>query len=116
MKASQRDPRVYLEDIHAAGRKIGGYIIEGEHTFFTDEKTQDAVIRQISIIGEAASKLPSALKKKYPDIPWQKIVGMRNILVHEYSDVNLKRVWEVVDRDLPVLRDAVEIMLEGLSS
>lgn len=112
MIAAKRNPRVYLQDILSAIAKVEEYTREGERPFFTDGKTQDAVIRQISIIGEAASKLPSSLKMKHQEIPWRKIIGMRNIIVHDYSETDLPMVWNVAERDLPVLKSAIEAMVE----
>lgn len=106
-----RNYRVYLEDIRDAIGRIDQYAVAGERTFFVDEKTQDAVIRQISIIGEAASRIPSAWKTKFAEIPWKKVTGMRNILVHDYSDTDIERVWRTVRSDLPPLNRTVIRML-----
>jgi uncharacterized protein with HEPN domain len=108
MRSTTRDPRVYLDDILAAITRIEAYTAEGKGVFLRDGKTQDAVIRQLSVIGEAAAKLPAAIRTTQPDIPWKAIVGMRNILIHEYSAVSIRGVWATVVRDLPVLRRAVE--------
>lgn len=109
---AKRDPRVYVQDMLLAIAKVQEYAREGERVFYADGKTQDAVIRQISIIGEAASRLPVALTAKHKSIPWKNIVGMRNIVVHDYSEVNLQRIWEVVERDLPALKSAIGAMIE----
>ena len=111
MNGKRRNPRVYLEDILSAIAKIGEYTKEGKDAFFADEKTQDAVIRQISIIGEAAAKLPATVKTKHPEIPWRKTIGMRNIVIHDYSETDMPTVWIVVERDLPVLKKEVKAML-----
>ena len=76
---------------------------------------QDGIIRQVSIVGEAATKLPAAWKKKYADVPWKLITGMRNILIHDYADINLERVWLVTERDLPKLKKTVEAMLKEIA-
>jgi uncharacterized protein with HEPN domain len=104
MKTSQRDPRVYLEDILSAIARIERYIAEDEVMFFKDEKTQDAVIRQISIIGEAVARLPLNVRKNHTDIPWKHIIGMRNIMIHDYAETDLSTVWSVAVRDLPPLK------------
>lgn len=114
MKSRARDPRVYLEDIRSAIDRIEKYTAEGKDAFLRDGKTQDAVIRQLSVIGEAAGKLPAALRARQPDIPWKAIVGLRNILVHDYSSVSIRSLWMTVVRDLPVLRHAVETLLTSL--
>ena len=115
MKTSARDPRVYLQDILSAIALIEEYTYEDKQFFCVDTKTQDAVLRQISIIGEAAAKLSSSLKVKHPEIPWKNIVGMRNIVVHDYSKTNIPAVWIVVERDLPVLRHAIQEMLKEIA-
>ena len=68
-----------------------------------DGTTQDAVIRQIGIVGEAASKLSTDFRAKYPTIPWIQIIGMRNVVVHQYWEVKLEVVWEAATRDVPAL-------------
>ena len=112
MKNTKKNPRVYLEDILSAIAKIKDYTKEGKEMFFEDEKTQDAVIRQISIIGEAAAKLPSNLKVQYPEIPWKKTIAMRNIIIHDYSQTDMPTIWIVVERDLQVLQKTVEKMMK----
>jgi uncharacterized protein with HEPN domain len=111
MRSAKRDPRVFLDDILAAIARIEAYTVEGKAVFLRDGKTQDAVIRQLSVIGEAAAKLPTAVRAMQPDIPWKAVVGMRNILIHDYSAVSIRSVWATVIRDLPALRHAVEAIL-----
>ena len=112
MRPAKKNYRVYLEDILAAIKRISDYTTKGEREFLTTALVQDAVIRQLSIVGEAAAKLPLALRAKYATIPWKKIVGMRNIIVHDYSRLNLQRVWDTVERDLSGLQGIVEAMLK----
>jgi uncharacterized protein with HEPN domain len=116
MKEARRDPRVYLQDILSAIVHVERYTTEGKRVFLEDEKTQDAVIRQLSVIGEAAARLPIALKTKHPEIPWKKVIGMRNIIIHEYADIRVESIWETVERDLPGLRDTVEAALRNLAA
>lgn len=115
MKASRRDYRVYLQDILIAIQRIRDYTPNGEDDFFHSGMVQDAVIRQVSIIGEAAAKLPSTVRAMRPDVPWKQIIGMRNIVIHDYSEIKIGRVWATVDRDLPVLKPMIEAMLADLS-
>jgi uncharacterized protein with HEPN domain len=72
-------------------------------TFLTDPRTQDAVIRNLEIIGEAASRVSPALQAAHPDLPWEQMRGLRNRLAHAYFDVDLTIVWDVVERELPEL-------------
>jgi uncharacterized protein with HEPN domain len=71
--------------------------------FISKKEVQDAVIRRLEIIGEAARHLPAEFSAKYPAVPWRKVAGMRNILIHEYFGVDLNLTWNVVKVDLPEL-------------
>ena len=72
---------------------------------------QDSVIRNLEIIGEAARNLPADLRKSYPKVPWRSMMGMRNVLIHEYFGVDLDIVWKVVVQRLPILKSHVTVML-----
>src|SRR6266446_988496 len=99
MRASKRDPRVYLQDILSAIEKIAIYSTKGKEGFFTDSLVQDAIIRQFSIVGEASAKLPNSVREQCPDVPWKQIVGMRNVLIHDYSEINQETIWDSVEDD-----------------
>jgi len=114
MRKTAKDARLYIEDILTAIGRIEEYSVDGKKGFLMDSKTQDAVIRQLSIIGEAAAKIPSSLRARHADIPWKDIIAMRNILIHDYSEVNIRRVWETVVRDVPVLSIAMRAILARL--
>jgi len=75
--------------------------------FIEDIKTQDAVVRNIEIIGEAAKGLSNVLRDRYPSIPWKEISGMRDKLIHSYFGVNWDIVWDVVTHDLPILYEEI---------
>lgn len=102
-----RDSRLYLDDILDAIHQIQSYV-EGltEAAFAADRKTQDAVIRNLEIIGEAAGKLPAEIRDAAPEIDWRKITGLRNILIHEYFGINLPIVWDLVKNKLTPLESA----------
>ncbi|MEK7137154.1 MAG: HepT-like ribonuclease domain-containing protein [Patescibacteria group bacterium] len=112
MNTRKKNPGVYLQDILTAIERIGEHTAEGKQFFINDGKTQDAVIRQLSVIGEASAKLPAALKAAHSSIPWKKVIGMRNIIVHDYSETDIPTIWNTVERDLPILRRTVEEMLQ----
>jgi len=101
---------VYLEDIAGAIRLILEEYVAGIRfeEFDKDKKTQDAVIRQIAIIGEAMGKLDKDYLESHPELPGEEAVAMRNVLVHDYDWVDTKEVWRTVEEDLPKLKDAVE--------
>jgi uncharacterized protein with HEPN domain len=77
--------------------------------FENDSETQDAVLRRLEIIGEAVKSIPSGVRSRYPGLPWKEISGMRDVLIHAYFGVVLKRIWIVLEDDLPELE---AVMLE----
>ncbi len=108
-----RDWRLQLDDIDEAIRRIKGYTDHLDLESFTaDERTQDAVIRNLEIIGEAASGLPEDVCKRCPEIEWRKIVTLRNLLIHAYFAVNLEIVWDIVTTKLEPLSRAVDTLRE----
>jgi uncharacterized protein with HEPN domain len=106
-----KDPHVYLEDMRAAIERIQRHIADGKQMFLADEKTQDAVIRQLTIIGEAASKLPRRFTAAHPEPVWKNAIGMRHVLIHDYSRTSIETVWDTVERDLPPLLRTLERLL-----
>jgi uncharacterized protein with HEPN domain len=111
----KRDYRDYLLDIQTALDKIEEFTESFALTdFAADEKTQLAVVKCLEIIGEAAKKVPPALKKKYPHVPWRQISGMRDKLVHEYFGINIKVVWRTITEDIPPLKPAVAEIIKKL--
>lgn len=79
--------------------------------FEKDEKTQDAVIRAFEVLGEAAKKIPKDFREKYPKIPWGKMAGMRDKLIHDYWGANIKRIWKTVKEDIPPLKKLIRDIL-----
>jgi uncharacterized protein with HEPN domain len=103
----KKDYRVFLLHIRDSIAAIREYTKDGKVVFMADRKTQDAVIRQLEIIGEAVKALPPEFRSKYEPIPWKDIAGMRDMLIHHYFGVDIKTVWGVVENHLPALEAVV---------
>ena len=101
--------KAYLLDMLIAARKILNFT-EGfdQQRFEKDEVMQHAVVRLIQIIGEAARMISPEFKQEHSDIPWPEIIGMRNRLIHEYFRIIPEKVWETVEKDIPVLISLIE--------
>ena len=106
-----KSDRAYLEHIDASIEKILRFTADGRDAFLNDERTQDAVIRNLEIIGEAVKRLSEDLRRDHREIPWREIAGFRDVLIHDYMGVKLNLVWNVVERHLPQLRDVVKGLL-----
>ena len=102
---------LYLQHMLDAIGKIERYIDVGYDEFMNESHWQDAVIRQLEIIGEAVKRISPELLAHRPDIPWRRIAGMRDVLIHDYMGVDLEAVWQVTQQDLAQLRQAVEELL-----
>lgn len=91
---SQRSSRIFLEDIIQSADKIRHYTNGLEYDdFVRNEMVADAVLRNLEIIGEAAGNIPDDIRSRYPHIPWRRIVGLRNIVIHAYFNVDLNIIW-----------------------
>ena len=93
--------------------KIESYATVGKEEFLAVSHWQDAIIRNLEIIGEATKRLSNPLKEQYPDIPWRNIAGLRDVLIHDYMGVDLESVWNVIENDLPVLKKHIRLILEA---
>ncbi len=112
---SKRDVRLFLADMLESIEKIERYTrgLNFEQ-FAANDLVVDAVVRNLEIIGEAARRIPEALRQRYPDVPWRRVVGLRNVVVHEYFDVDLGIVWTIVRENLPTLKEFLRNMLADL--
>jgi uncharacterized protein with HEPN domain len=107
-----KDDRLYLSHILLAVDRILRYTSGGEAAFRQDIKTQDAVIHNLQIIGEAAKRVSAETRAARPDIPWRNMAGLRDRVVHNYFGVSLDIVWDVAESHLPRLREQVASLLE----
>lgn len=113
----KRDPTVYLQHILDATDRVRQYLGSMDEASFLDNSlVQDGVIRQLEIIGEATKRLPDDLRRKYPQVPWADIAGMRDKLVHDYFGVDLDKVWLTANDDLSALKSEVVKILAELST
>lgn len=107
-----RDDRERLTDILEAIDRAQRYAVRGRAAFEGDELIQAWMVQQLMIIGEAAGQLSGGLRERSSEVPWRRIVGLRNRLVHAYFQADLALVWSVVENDLPSLRKAVADLLD----
>lgn len=111
------DITLYIKDIlknmEKAEKFIKGITYED---FASDEKTNYAVVRCIEIIGEAAKNIPENIRRKYPDIPWKKMSGMRDKTSHFYFGIDMKKVWLAVKRDIPKIKTQIRKILKDISN
>jgi uncharacterized protein with HEPN domain len=105
--AEERDEALYLADIRDAVEKILRYTSGGRDEFFADSMRQDAVIRNLEVMGEAVRKVSTATREAHPQVPWRQIAATRDRVIHGYFTVDLEIVWEIVETELPRLREAL---------
>lgn len=108
-----KDPIIFIKHIIESIQNIDSFM-EGvnEKDFLKNKEKQSAVIRQIEIIGEAVKNLPLSFRNRYLNIPWIKIAGMRDKLMHHYFGVNLLNVWKVIKEEIPILKNQIQEILE----
>ena len=115
--SNKRRDADYLGDVLEAMQRIQVYT-EGlsRAQFMQDRRTQDAVVRNIEVIGEAVKKLSTSLRKKHPVIPWKEMAGMRDKVIHHYFGINYDTVWTVASEEIPQLASKIAAILKTLKS
>lgn len=108
----KRTYKMFVEDILSAMDKISRYIKGFTFEMFEkDEMIIDAIVRNLEIIGEASRNIPEEVREKYPYIPWRRMIGLRNIVIHEYFGIDLDIIWQIISINLPETRSEVKYML-----
>jgi len=103
---------LYLAHIHERIQRIEACTQEGREAYEASHVLQDAIIRNFEVIGEAVKRLSPALLQQYSEVPWRRIAGFRDVLIHNYMGVDLDEVWNVIEKDLPRLKETVKAMRE----
>jgi uncharacterized protein with HEPN domain len=106
-----KDDRLYLLHILECIQRIESYVSGDREGFMSSTLKQDAVIRNFEIVGEAAKRLSDGFRGLHPDVPWKRMAGFRDILIHNYMGVDLDEVWNITQRELPSLKGKLEEML-----
>ena len=117
MYKGKRGINLFLNDIIEALEKIDAYTNTLTYEqFLKDEKTRDAVLRNLEVIGEAAKNISSIIREKYPSVNWKAVMGMRDKIIHEYFGVSLPIVWETIKNDLPAFKQEVKKISDDLET
>ncbi len=103
-----RGDRVYLTYLRDSIDLVEQYTTEGEEAFSTDLRTQDAVLRRMETLADAAAHLSDDLKARHPQIRWRQVSDFRNLLAHGYTEIRLDQVWQAIIQDLPALKAVVD--------
>lgn len=114
MPLSWRDPANLFDTLEAAEKAQFFLKDKTFEDFLKNDMLRAAVERNLGIIGEAARRISEELKQEHPEIPWRKVIAQRNVLIHEYDDIDYKEIWEVVTFHLPRLIDQIRPVIPPL--
>ncbi len=109
-----KDEKLYVIHIWESIERVQEYVKDGEKSFRDSTLTQDAVLQNLHTIADSTQRLSDALKNRRPEVDWRGIAGFRNVLVHDYLGIDLDRVWRVVEKDIPVLKEKIQRILEDM--
>jgi uncharacterized protein with HEPN domain len=109
-----KDDIVYLRHLQECIRRIEEDVAEGKDRFLASHTLQDAVLRNLQTMAESTQHLSEDLKAQHPEIDWRRIAAFRNVLVHDYLGIDVERIWEITQCDVPELKNAVSSMLEDI--
>ena len=111
-----RDDLEFLDDMLSRIKLTNQFVVDGREAFHSSRVTQEAVIRNLEVIGEAARNISDQLRSEHPDVPWKQIIAFRNFVTHVYWGIKLERIWQIVEDDLPPLQMQIEAILNALDS
>lgn len=108
-----KDDVVYLRHILECIDSIESYVPNGKQDFFSSKLIQDAVIRNLEVVGEATKRISQELRQQHLKLPWREMAGLRDVLIHNYFGVDNDIVWNVVEKEVPILKDQITNILNG---
>lgn len=106
-----KDDAVYLRHILECIRRIEANIAGGREQFMASHTLQDAVLRNLQTMTESTQRLSDTLKAAHPDVEWRRIIAFRNVLVHDYLGIDLERIWDIIEHDVPTFKCGISAML-----
>ena len=113
----KRDVMLFIGDILESIEAIEEFSKDiNKEELNSNRLKRNAIVREIEIIGEAVKNIPDNLKEKYPEIPWKKIAGLRDIIIHTYFNIDLDITWEIIKKDIPILEKQIRIIKENIES
>ncbi|MFB6097943.1 MAG: DUF86 domain-containing protein [Salinibacter sp.] len=113
---TEKGDELYLEHIHERIERIEACAREGRAAFDASPILQDAIMRNFEVIEEAVKQLSPGLRDRYPEVAWRRVAGFRDVLIHNYMGVDLDEVWNVIEKDLPRLKQTVAAMRKDIES
>lgn len=113
----KRDVTLFINDVIENIKDIESFSNKlTKDALLKDKLRQNAIIRSLEIIGEAVKNIPDSFRDKYPDVSWRKIAGLRDIIIHAYFNLDLDITWDIIKKDIPVLKNQFQKIKEDLNN